>query len=108
MNIENYQYLSAEERIVIDTEEREVILAAGGRAKTVLLYLEDYFKKSEAAYHVAFRELPLDSELKEFQVVHQGLNALFNLARNIKGEITQAERVSTPDPVVTEDENLNI
>ena len=89
-------------------EEKKKILAAGGEAKTVLLYLKGYFERSEAAYLVAFRALPLDSELKEFQVVHQGLNALSNLESELKREIMEAARVSLPEPEIIEDEDLNI
>jgi hypothetical protein len=89
-------------------EEKKKILAAGGDAKTVYLYLQDYFNRSKEAYLAAFRSLPLDSGLKEFQVVHQGLNALSNLEFELKREIISADRVSEMAPAIIEDENLNI
>jgi len=100
--------LPEHERVAYFEEEKKKILAAGGEAKTVLLYLQEYFKRSEAAYLIAFRALPLDSELKEFQVVHQGLNALSNLEHELKREIKAAANVSEPELEIKENENLNI
>ena len=100
--------LPIEEREAYFEEEKKKILAAGGEAKTVLLYLKGYFERSEAAYLVAFRALPLDSELKEFQVVHQGLNALSNLESELRKEITNAARASEPEQEIIENEDLNI
>lgn len=104
----NIMNLPIEEREEYFEEEKKKILAAGGEAKTVLLYLQEYFKRSEAAYLLAFRALPLDSGLKEFQVVHQGLNALSNLEAGLKREIMQAARASEPELEIKENENLNI
>lgn len=98
--------LPREDREKAFKKDRERILASGTTAKTVLLYLDEYFKESRSAYFRAFEELPLDSELKNFQVVKQGLNALNNLETQLQSEIKAAERVAVPER--EEDDNLNI
>ena len=98
--------LPREEREKAFAEERERILASGSTAKTVLLYLEGYFERSKAAYHTAFEMLPLGAELKNYQVVHQGLNALMNLEGELKREIMAAENVSEPE--IEDEDNVNI
>ena len=98
--------LPKEQREEAFAEDRQRILAAGGNAKTVLLYLRDYFEISRIAYLKAFESLPLDSELKEFQVVHQGLNALSNLESELNKQITAASRVTEPS-LSRENEYLN-
>ena len=99
--------LPREEREAAFEEEKKKILAAGGDAKTVLLYLKGYFERSRNAYLKAFGELPLDAGLKEFQVVHQGLNALSNLESELNREINEAKRVTEPSEIKEENEYLN-
>lgn len=100
--------LPQEEREAIFEEEKKIILAMGGRAKAVLLYLTDYFETQRGLYQKAFEDLPITAELEHYQTVHFGLKSLADLEAKLNGEIKAAERVSEPEAETNENKNLNI
>ena len=95
------------ERLAAIEEEKKKIFAAGGKAKTALLYLEGYFDRKKKEFGDAFAALPRDAELREYQAVHNGLIALMELEQDINNRIRDADREAL-EPLEIKDIEANI